>query len=148
MSGKEARSRRRAVGWRPESMTRMSSVSAGCDSYYDMTGCFTSAHLWALEQDLTVGPARIMAVCSYLFLKFFIYYSGGGARSCVCHSVRTLWNWISSSIPTWDPGTELTIVRFEQQAPLFMESSHWPVLFRLLRSVQSLRCSNRFIEKL
>lgn len=67
MSGKEARSRRRAVGWRPESMTRMSNVSAGCDVYYNMTECFTSAHLWALEQDLSVGPARIMAVCSTSF---------------------------------------------------------------------------------
>lgn len=48
-------------------MTRMSNVSAGCDVYYNMTECFTSAHLWALEQDLSVGPARIMAVCSTSF---------------------------------------------------------------------------------
>lgn len=51
-----------------ENMIRMSNVSAACDIYYNMTGCFTSAHLWGLERDLPVGPARIMAVVFfYLF---------------------------------------------------------------------------------
>ena len=80
--GKEARSGRRATGWVPETLIRMSNTSAGCDIYYNMTGCFICAYLWGLEQNLSVGPARIMAVVfSYLFLKFLIYYSGVAAGS-------------------------------------------------------------------